>query len=231
MKLYHGTTEAFALEALKKGLRPRGRRKSNWPDAASCKDAVYLTNAYPLYYAINATDPAMKTLPAIIEIDTLHLDEDLLAPDEDAIEQVTRRNNNPCPEGWSMLKRTRYFRDRLADYTGMDQWLTSLKALGNCTYLGTIPPEAMTRMAVIDPAKASTVCWMAMDAQIILPNYNICGAKYRALTKWIFNDDLGEDVPVKIGELPNFGAVSTFTLPPEAERDGIVLRSLELARV
>lgn len=221
MKLYHGTSERLAADAMAHGLHPRrkSKRKSNWK-MTSARNAVYLTNAYALYYALNAVKDS-NDRPAILEIDISSLDPELFAPDEDTLEQQGRGRDH-LPSGWTMQQRTRWYRDHLTDFTGADQWKASLRLMGNCTYLSDIPVHAIKRAAYICPERACQTCIVAMGANITLPNYRFCGPKYRAVTQWIFNDE-PDDKPVFYGEIPDFGACWSFMLPPESERAGITL--------
>ncbi|MGW8177299.1 MAG: hypothetical protein ACWGQW_00660, partial [bacterium] len=59
MKLYHGTSARVARKAGQQGLKPRGKRKSNW-DVPSRSDLVYLTLAYAAYFAAVASKPKEK---------------------------------------------------------------------------------------------------------------------------------------------------------------------------
>lgn len=90
MKLYHGTTEAVARKALTEGLVPRGALgiESTW-DVESHPECIYLTNAYAGYFAANATELGDRW--GIVEIDSEALCERYLLPDEDFLEQATRR--------------------------------------------------------------------------------------------------------------------------------------------
>ena len=52
MKLYHGCSlENRAI--FTGGLCPRGEKTSNWKKAPSRSDMVYLTIAYPFYFALS----------------------------------------------------------------------------------------------------------------------------------------------------------------------------------
>lgn len=52
--LYHGTNGAAARDAIVNGLSGRGG-KGNWSHSVeSHPDCVYLTDAYPAYFALNA---------------------------------------------------------------------------------------------------------------------------------------------------------------------------------
>jgi hypothetical protein len=199
MKLYHGTNARYLDAILKDGLVPRGKSKGNWKHTiTSNPNAIYLTTAYALYFAMNSLDPKKDEKMLVVEVDTAKLNFLNLAPDEDALEAYDRITKTyEAPADWSMAKRTKFFRDRLRKYTGLGQWDGSLKLMGNCCHLGPIPREALTRVAIIDPRKAQNVTWRAMDPSITPINYRLCGKNYRGLTKWVFGDDLGEDAPVE----------------------------------
>ena len=55
MKLYHGCSVENLRSILLNGLRPRGYTKSNWRKTPSRSDMVYLTAAYPFYFALSHT--------------------------------------------------------------------------------------------------------------------------------------------------------------------------------
>ena len=50
-RLYHGTSFVFASKIMKKGIVPRHGQTSNWKNAPSRRDMVYLTTAYPFYFS------------------------------------------------------------------------------------------------------------------------------------------------------------------------------------
>ncbi len=188
MKLYHGTSSRLLPRILKRGLEPRGKRKGNWQHTVdSNPNAVYLTNAYALYYA----SCAMKTHRAVIlEVDTNKLNPFCLAPDEDFLEAVSRKGGQfPHIEGKPMKERVAWFRDRLAWFSV--NWEESLKVLGNCTYLGTVPPHAITRYVVLpwDRSRIVAVC----DPTITVMNYTVMGEYYRQLSGFIFGEPVDPD--------------------------------------
>ena len=232
MKLYHGTTERVAQLALQSGLRPRGDTgvESHWEDCPSSDDHVYLTVAYAPYFAMGATHEEGSGRWAIIEIDTdrLPYGEDWLMPDEDFLEQATRSPEDrqrfqelsesqadwTLPADADMVERTRWFREHLHWFS--EHWEQSIKGLGNCTYNGEIPPEAITRICFVEPADLNPICNMALDPTITLLNYRMCESKYRSLTQWLFGDEVepkdfgimtpdqllgGREIPDEITEL------------------------------
>lgn len=237
MKLYHGTSERPAKLAIESGIEPRGRRKGNWRHSVlSRKDAVYLTCAYAMYFAINAQRNNERA--AVIEIDTNLLNPWLLAPDEDAMEQINRKRDD-LPSDLTMEQRTKHYRKNLHNYTGRGQWEASIAGLGNCCYLDTVPAAAITRIAFIDTKKAPTLSMASMDPSISLLNYRFLGNKYRGLTKWLFGDPLGEDAPVERLELEDIKKLYPtaegymldamrydYILPPISERDAIEIVKL-----
>jgi len=181
--LYHGTTETVARAALAEGLKPRGVTKAegNW-DCASHEDAVYLTTVYAPYFAYSAVDDDKKENWGVVEVDTRKLGKEHLYPDEDYLEQVARFNPEEFDIGPSMEERTDWFKEHLEDFKHL--WEASLDGIGNCSFRGSVPPEAITRVAIFDPESNPTVAVTAIDPTITLMNYKICKEKYEALTQW-----------------------------------------------
>lgn len=182
MLLYHGTSVKNLQSILDSGIRPRGRRAGNWNHAVkSNPKAVYLTNAYPLYFAM-----ATGNWPvAIIEIDTDKLVQQLLSPDEDYLEQATRFDRNfEFLVNENMAFRTKYFRSRaLRLYNHL--WKQSLNGLGTCCYYGTIPTELITRYVIIN--EQSPIKHLS-DPTITIINFKLLGNYYINLTRKIFGD-------------------------------------------
>lgn len=193
MKLYHGTCAKAVERILKNGLTPRKKRPSVWATASN-PSAVYLTDAYAIHFGVNACPKGQGRL-AIIEIDTSELDEAYLAPDEDFLEQVTRKSPEffATFDGKTMEERTLWFRRRiLRDYRHL--WQRSLNGLGNCAYFNRIPPSAFTQVAILSTEHA--FC-LASDPTITLVNYRLLGPFYRNLTRAVFADyDLFEPDPL-----------------------------------
>ena len=194
MKLYHGTSESVAREALKHGLLPRSDSgaESLWDECPSSADHVYLTVGYAPYFARHASADGERW--AIIEIDTdlLPDGDDHLYPDEDFLEQATRGQTLPAEwdvplmtgdsETGTMAARTAWFREHLWMFGHL--WEASVEGLGNCSHHGVIPPEAIVRVSYIDPKQCRTMSLLACDPFISLMNWRLIGAKYRALTEW-----------------------------------------------
>lgn len=212
MRLYHGTTEAVALKAMEQGLKPRAftAKKSNWK-MPSRDDAIYLTDAYALYFGISAYGSRELGRIAAIEVETDLLPQWNLTADEDALEQA-HRGHDDLPEDWSLKQRTAHYRRSLERFCDGETWKASLRVLGNCAYLGIIPPSAMTRVAFIDPKEQQGLVWQAIDPTITVQNYRFCGHRYRSMLAWAFGDAVPE---------PRSGieAIGTFQAP--SFRDGI----------
>lgn len=176
MKLYHGTTASLLSAVLQKGLMPRGKRKSNWDEAPSNPRCVYLTDAYAPYFCFHEGKTGL-----VVEIETERIDQAKLLPDEDVLEQTSRRTGEVSG---TTLERTAYYRNRMHLYSH-EQWRQSLKAMGTCAHLGKIPIAAVTRVAVIP----FQYFWF-WDASISLINYKLVGSRYRAQMARLFGDPI-----------------------------------------
>lgn len=189
MKLYHGTSADLLDQIKANGLQPRAksRHKGNWKHTIqSNRNAVYLTDAYPFHFA--ATSGPNKP-GLILEIAEESLLPWLLCPDEDAIEQSTRRTQikGGAPLDWSMEKRTKFYR-KLAPFNP-ELASVSLQAMGTAGYYGTISFEAVTRYVIIDWKKMDPNLYlMAVDTMVSVLNYKILKERHRALVRWFFDD-------------------------------------------
>ena len=177
MRLVHGTSLAVVDKIIQSGLTPRGKRKSLW-EVPSNNQSIYLTNAYALHFAMNAS----ATDGALIEIDTSDLPQEYLFADEDALEQTYRTNRTAPPEELQqmpMRELTEWFSKQLqqAKLLGFDH-VWSLRTLGNCCYMGGIPESAVTRIVQIkDLNKAWWIRFF--DPTITLANYKFVGKRYQ----------------------------------------------------
>ncbi|MCK9459512.1 MAG: hypothetical protein M0R80_07730 [Proteobacteria bacterium] len=181
MKLYHGTTSRLLKKILADGIRPRGKRKSIWAEYPSRTDMVYLSTAYPLYFAMNAAEDGELSL--ILEIDSDLLDQGLLYPDEDFVAQVYLHQG---PPGMELSVVHKHVRRRLKQWRHL--WVQSIEGMGNCCYRGTIPASAITRYCLFDAAARPAIAMMAMDPSISIMNYKFCKGKYLSLMAWLFGD-------------------------------------------
>lgn len=194
MLLYHGTSKARALQILQCGLMPRSITKlNNWDHTVkSNEEAVYLSNAYPLYFALQATES--KEQMAVLEIDTTKLREHRLVADEDAVEQAMR-GHDQLPKTWSMEKRTAFYRDRIDQY----KYEHSLQALGSCAHLGMIDPEAITRVAYVDFSAYVNMVRHGYDPTVSVMAFRAVGSGYQKSTKWLFDPESVEQEYVELG--------------------------------
>lgn len=204
MKLYHGTSEKIARQALTRGLKPRADTgvDTTWPENPSRADMVYFTSAYALSFAMMASEKDENW--GIVEVDTDLMEEPLFHPDEDFLEQATRQRTDLIDPTWSMEVRTRAYQAELECY--QPHWKLSVENLGNCCYLGQVVPAEITRVAIFDPEKAPVFTMMAADPQISLINFMLLGkTKYRAVMDWLFGNIVSLvafDPTFAIGQFP-----------------------------
>jgi hypothetical protein len=209
MRLYHGTAGAYLPKILKYGIKPRGAKgKSNWKHTvkhtvASNPKTVYLNNAYALYYALCAGNEAKAGNTLVLFEIVPALLYPRFVPDEDALEQALRGRDSV--QG-SMVERTLHYRRKALKLAGpVDSPLVqdSMRALGNCGYKGIIPPDAITRYAVIDRDRVDNrLLWEAMDPSITVLNYQVCGAKYRNMVRWVFEEETEPPVIHRMDFIP-----------------------------
>lgn len=212
MKLYHGTGAGHLPCILEQGLKPRGKKAGNWQHTTeSNPNAVYLTDAYALYYAFSAAKPGEEDM-VVLELDTAKLAPFFMVPDEDFLEQATRKSG-PAPLDKSMHYRTKWYRRRLLRFG--EYWMESVKHLGNCAYHGEIPVTAITRYVVIPHARAFELFMAGMDPNISLLNYKIVGDKYRNWIRWAFGD------PLVSSEQENLIIRDSATYMSQISREGI----------
>lgn len=209
MKLYHGTSDVFWGRIQEEGLLPRGSCSvSNWDHSIeSNPETIYLTTGYALYFAINAMNfddenPGKKAV--VIEIDSDDLDQSLLVPDEDALEQGTRKGSLSRLE---MLFRTREFRDEVKFWAteGFD-WRWSLDKLGTCGHVGPIPPEKFSRVALVDISVERNLTWMMMDVSVSVANHMFLKDRNENAHRALFGDPLIESDMAKLMPVPPIGA-------------------------
>jgi hypothetical protein len=227
MLLYHGTSLSRWEKIKESGILPRkDGSASNWEHTVeSNPEAVYLTDAYAMYFSFQAIEDKGKYIdhPVILEIDTSLLDKKKFVADEDALEQASRHNpgGDGLPKTMSMEDRTIHYRNMAKKFAkaGLGhEW--SLETLGTCAYVGKIPVEAITRVAIIDLDKQKQMS-VFLDPSIHIMNYKIVGAKYRALNAMIFEN---EPKPQDMQFLEMTGLNRGFE---SLERDGITIEEVK----
>ena len=186
MKLYHGTSDIYTSKILKEGLIPRSTRSNgNWEEYVSREDLVYLTTAYPWFFAMH-TSAAVNdrdTKAVVFEIDLALLHECNLLPDEDFLVQVVAAN-----QGVPLVEIHDEARDNIEGFAAVDgtpRWQLSLAMLGTCSHKGAIPPSAITRYSVLDFEERPLLSAMAYNEG---PHLGGPHERYRQLTKWMFGD-------------------------------------------
>lgn len=187
MLLYHGTDARYLPRILRQGLRPRGSRPGNFQHTvASNTKAVYMTDAYALYFAFVA---AKNMQWMVLEIDSDKLDQCLLLPDEDFLEQYGRANGADAPlKIYSIAKRTAWYRNHITRWMDGKSWKSSLVHLGTCQYLDTVQPGALTRAAIID-GQQNLHMRFVVDPFINTVNYALMADTYRRINAKLFGDD------------------------------------------
>ena len=171
--LYHGTSTKFLDEILSKGLMPRYDRDTNWSENPSNPLMVYLSDAYPVYFAQQSAEENYE--PVVLEV---RVDTKRLYPDEDYLEQFTRFDPEwkSTVDSTSMEYRTEWFKENLMDYK--DYYLDSLNGLGNCCHKGVIKPKNIIRYSILE----SDHILHYSDPTITLQNYMYVGERYRVLS-------------------------------------------------
>lgn len=215
MKLYHGTSEWAAGNAMLEGLKPRclTNLDSNWEKNPSHPAQIYLTDVYAPYFGYTAATSDQFTKGkgeldnagqyAVLEIDTDYLDEDDMFPDEDFLEQASRQMDGlNHTKAKTVEGRTRWYKNNIERFK--DMWEVSVEHLGTCSHRGPIPRDAISRIAFVPISLG--VNWLVVDPSISLLNHKICAAKYRMVTNWIMKDEF---------DFENY-AEAAFMPPPDA---------------
>ena len=198
MFLYHGTTESFLADIQKDGIHPRAERESQWSEFPSRPDMVYLTTAYPFYFA-HCIQKVESARLCVIEVDSSRLSPWRFYPDEDFITQVLMKEKK-----MPMDRAHRKVQKRFTEF--QRHWKESVNGLGNMAYQGVIAPKAITRICLFDGATRPNL-WLAFaDPTITLTNYILCGTRYRGMVEWMFG---------RREQLPQVEGPTTEPIPPE----------------
>lgn len=184
--LYHGTSAARWDDIRQRGLLPRSvtGRRCDWT-FQSRQGFVYLTDAYPVYYAMAAADPGDGYLILRVEVSP-----DDLYPDEDFISWALAKGN--VGEQMKLLPDI-----DPAQYK--DYWIDSLQGNGMaCT--PHVPPNRVTAHRVIRPDSLDLVLHLGGDALPTPRNYRLFGARYRTALEALFEQ--GEAASLAIATEP-----------------------------
>lgn len=180
--LFHGCRSSALASIRQDGLLPRSMTgRDNWDHTASSHpEAVYLTTAYPLHFALSSDADGH---PCILRIRTDRLDSDDIVGDEDSY-ALAGAAHRDLPADLGTSERAAFWRDRL-DETRAE---FSLQLIGNCAHLGSIPPEAIDQVLVIDAREAAMLVYAFADPVIAPANYRFLGKDYDAFSAWLFTD-------------------------------------------
>lgn len=193
MRLYHGTSGRLLRTILENGLWPRGEvGDGNWKEFPSREDMVYLTDAYPFFFAVNNCEN--EDFCVVFEVETGLMVEELLHPDEDFVAQTLAHQRNK-----SLSEIHEKVKGELEFY--QHHWKDSLERLGTCAYQDVIEPKAITRYCKFHPSQRVELAMNMMDPSISLMNYFLLADKYRNLTQWMF------------GDVPTYNPMSQYGFP------------------
>lgn len=138
---------------------------------------VYLSVAYPFYFALN-TEGTGRAM--VLEIESTRLDKALFFPDEDFVVQGLAKTSQNIKKIHNDIRR------RLEEY--QQHWRLSINELGNCCYKGIIHKAAIKRACCFDPQSRPYVASLMLDPQISINNYANLRTKYKGLVAWMFGD-------------------------------------------
>lgn len=175
--LYHGTSTKYLQAIISSGLMPRYESESNWENAPSRKDMVYLTNSYAPYFAQQSVPVGSEYQPVVFKVQLSDkICDKRLYPDEDYLEQIARNHPEGLPQEYlsmDMKQRTEFFRERLEHYKIM--YANSIQGLGTCAYKGVIPPKFITSYTILDADRILEYS----DPTITLMNQRLLADKYQ----------------------------------------------------
>lgn len=178
-KIYHGTSICNLKKILDKGIVPRGTKGStNWEKNPSHPEMVYLSTAYPFYFAYCSSQKSDKYV--VFEIDFNKLDPKKLYPDEDFIYNAIKDEEKP------ELSEIRKF---LTNPEYQKYCYSSLYNLGNICFRGKIPVDYITRYCIVDFKERSHLSSFILDPVICIMNYRFLGKKYEKMIRWFFGDE------------------------------------------
>lgn len=191
MKLYHGTDSSCLPSILHRGLLSRfeTKDKGRWEKCPSKADLVYLTDAYPLYFAWNSSRQN-DSHPVILEIDIPDSTAaQILYPDEDYIAQGMWERYRKTGEIDVLYGKPKDINEltRLVDPTQYRKyWLNSIQYLGNCATME-VPRLWIKRYAIVDLDICEYLSCVAGEPAICTMNYMIMRDYYRSIVSYIFD--------------------------------------------
>lgn len=182
MILYHGTSARHLSVIRRQGLLPRRLTgNSNWNGDVESKDSmVYLTDAYPVYFALVAAFAEGKE-PADLLILQVEVDESELYPDEDFIAWALASDRS------DVQQTTLNPFINPADYK--DAWRWSLETNGVvCT--PSVPADRILDHRTIPPTETEIIAELGLDPLPTPLNYRQFAGHYRRCLDALFTAGL-----------------------------------------
>lgn len=179
-RLYHGTIALHEDAIISEGLRPShdgGNAPDTWPTRPGY---VYLTDVNGFHYACSSAIYNNYQHDAmIVEIDSSYIDPDLLYPDGEYLAQTARALTN---------EETKHAFDPEFDpLSHKDKWMESLQYLGSVGYRGSLPADAIIRIARITTAHVRNA-W-ALQSHVLIKTREFDFPLREAMTAFIFDSD------------------------------------------
>lgn len=177
LTLFYGTSSDRLPQILKQGLIPRNETgtRSNW-DVESKSDLVYLTTAYPVYFAVAAC--AENAKPVVLQVE---VDKTKLYPDEDFVarcllEQEEAKGKKTLP--------LRQYNDLVHPRDNVDLAGPSLKHNGIVS-IDRVFPEQIVDHVILELDER--LMWIGADSAPIPMNYMFLGPQYCRYVVALFN--------------------------------------------
>jgi hypothetical protein len=180
MILYHGTSTQYKDRILREGLQPRAKTGvSNWSEqhdgmVESKPYLVYLTDAYPVYFALQASKEPHSLLILQVEVDEADL-----FPDEDFLAKVAHRQK--MFPGKSLCEINPLLEPRENRHLALD----CLRYNG-VVAVESVPPDKIVATAEIPGDDFGTILAIGGDSMPIPLNYKFLGGAYRSAIQALF---------------------------------------------
>ena len=188
MILYHGTSERYLHAIQRHGLLPRRLTgESNWSGNVASKEGfVYLTDAYPVYFAVGPA-LAAEDEPADLLILKVDVDEDRLYPDEDFIAWALTNGI----QGVRQAEMNPYIDPR----SYKDMWRLSPEHNGVvCT--PEVSPDRILDHHVIGRSETELIFELGVEPMPTPENYGLIGSHYRRCIEVLFEQ--GPDAALRV---------------------------------
>lgn len=174
--LYHGTSLSNLKKIKKEGLKPRGKKKSNWEKIGiSRKDLVYLTDCYAMYYAFHSINKKNdKAIILKIKVDPkkikLYLDEEFIYH---LLDYNNADNHTQAVSLYKSINPKNLNKVIQNSLKKIPTWEDSLNFMGTVSCDG-VAVSDIVGYSVIDERKA-----LLCDPSISPMNYKICSELYK----------------------------------------------------